>query len=611
VLARCAPRELTALRRRLARAPATEKERAARSWYINRALLLYGPEEAASARQARLQGRESREGDESLAASELLLPELVGKDALAQAVTVVEADMVHLPISITDAVEPLTGNQADQLIRHFEAGTSKQQRDVLALLVTSPPVLSNFAWAWVSAYTASEDEIDVRLAYMALEASDPMRLGLDLNQRGWRFTVGADTFLAHAASGALFTATTALPFEQVAARLAPWRLLEAVRHRGRDPSEIRLAAELLDAILASGPTQALDVGARLTVRRDTNSTSPTRYLANPPNSAEALRQVFDAEAQIAAIDRASEVADARIRKARQEGASLFLEFVTHEDGLALCRHVPEVVERWVAGHEKLGPDFVRRVEQAEGLFLAICEALLVTAPTQGVSLWQALRRSFRTRIEGPAKLPELLHLLFRAPDSPSVMEARDDLLSLTSANTDADLYDVALVAALNGRSDWVEAHIASDAASDLSWRQLRAATLAGFRIGNTLPVADAWPEGPSTSWAEDVARRSARLQFLEACAHHWWSEYWRREDLDEAYAAWVLFCQCADRRAVAWMASEAERSTNSEVLKTAKLRHWRANRLGWKHGADKSNLNLQRNFLWRTTEDKVWPWRAG
>ncbi|WP_146742255.1 hypothetical protein [Oleiagrimonas sp. MCCC 1A03011] len=616
ILARCAPSELAALRRRLARAPATVKERAARSWEINRALLLYGPDEAAGARQTRLQGRESREGDEMVATSELLLPELVGKDALTQAVTVIEADIAHIPISIADAVEPLTGNQADQLIRLFEAGSSKQRRNVLALLVTSPPVLSNFAWAWVYAYTASEDEIDVRLAYMALEASDPMRLGLDLNKQGWRFTAGVDAFLAHAASGALITATKALPFEQVAARLAPWRLLEAVRHRGGDPSEIRLAAELLDAVLASGPAQTLDVGAQLTVRRDTNSTSPTWYSINPhppadPNSAEAMRQVFNTEARIAAFDRASEVAKARIHKARQEGASLFLEFVTYEDGLALCRHAPEDVERWVAGHEDLSPDFVRRVEQAEGLFLAICEALLVIKPTLGASLWQALRRSLRTHIEGPAKLPELLHLLFRAPDSPSVLEARHDLLSLTSANTDADLYEVALVATLNGHSDWVEAHIASDAASDLPWRQLRAATLAGFRIGNTLPVADAWPEGPPTSWAEDVERRSARLQFLEACAHHWWSEYWRREDLDEAYAAWVLFCQCADRRAVAWMASEAERSTNSEALKTAKLRHWRANRLGWKHGADKSNLNLDRNFLWRTTEDKVWPWRAG
>ncbi|RDZ28000.1 hypothetical protein [Lysobacter silvisoli] len=615
VLARCAPRELAALRRRLVRTPVTEKDRAARAWQINRALVLYGPTEAAGARQARLQGREIREGDEILAASELLLPELVGKDALAQAVTVVEADMAHIPISITDAIEPLTVEQADQLIRQFQGGTSKQQRDVLVLLITSPPVLSDFAWSWVTAYTASEDEIDRRLAYMALVASDPMRLGLELNQQGWRFTAGADTFLAHAASGALFTATTALPFEQVAARLAPWRLLEAVRHRGGDPSEIRLAAELLDAILVSGPAQALDVGARLTVRRDTNSTSPTRYSVNPhppadSDSAEALRQAFDTEAQMAAIDRAGEVADARIRKARQEGASLFLEFVAQADGLALCRYVPEVVERWVAGHEELSPDFVRRVVQAEGLFLAICEALLVTAPAQGVSLWQALRRSFRTRIEGPAKLPELLHLLFRASDSPQVMQARDDLLSLTSTNTDADLYEVALVAALNGRSDWLEARIASDAASYLPWRQQRAATLAGFRVGNTLPVAGAWPESPSTSWAEDVARRSSRLQFLEACARHWWKEYWRREDLDQAYAAWVLFCQCADRRAVAWMASEAERSTNSDALKTAKLRHWRANRLGWKHGADKSSLSLQRNFLWRTTDDKVWPWRA-
>jgi hypothetical protein len=614
VLARCAPRELAALRRRLARTPTTPKMRPARAWQINQALLLYGPDEAAGARAMRLAGRESREGDEIVAGSELLLPELVGLDALAQARLVIDADLVRIPTSITDELLPLTMAQVDQLIERYQHGTPKQQRDVVVVLVTEPPILSDFAWAWVAAFTASEDAIDARLAYMILGGADAMRLGRKLDRQGWSFTAGTDTFSAHAASGALFEATTSRPFEQVAGCLAPWRLLEAVRHRGGDASEARVAVEHLDAILAAGPRTLFDVGARLTVKRESDSTEPPYYSVRPPappdpHSAESFRDAFDSDAQMAAQERAGELAEQAICKARQEGASLFLEFITHEDGLAICRHAPEVVQRWIAGHETLNPDFLRRVQQAEGLFLAICEALLAIDPEPGVSLWNALLSALRTRILGPTNVPELLHVLFRAPTSPQVSDARDALLALEVANTDAKLYELALAAQLNGQGDWLEAHIAGDLASDRPWRQQRAATLSGFRIGNRLPVPDAWPASPSRSWANDVKWRSARLQYYEACARHWWREYWRLEDLEEAYAAWVLFWQCADRRAVAWMRTEADASPNSDALQEAKRRHWAANRPDWKKGAEQNRLQLERQFLRRNIENSVWPWR--
>lgn len=614
VLARCAPRQLAALRRRLAQAPVTPQSRAARSWRINEALLLYGPTEASAARAIRTLGREIRDGDELHVASELLLPELKGLDALAQAIVVVEANLPHIPTSITDSVLPLSTVQADELIAHFQSGTGKQRRDVLVLLVTEPPSLSDSAWEWILAYAVSEDEIEQRLAYMALAAADRIRLGRELNQRGWRFTVGTDAFLAHDASGALIAATTSTPFDQVAQRLAPWRLLEAVRQRGGDPSEVRIAAELLDMVLTGGPSQPLDVGAQLSIRRDDDSTRPSWYSVDPlapaqPNTAEALRDAFDEEAQRVAQERASEIAEASIRKARRDGASLFLEFVGREDAVALCRYSPELVECWIAGHDTLAPDFVRRAQLAEGLFLALCEALLALDPLRGVSVWHALNRTLRTRITGAAKLPELLHMLFRAPRSAEVDAARVNLLALESTKTDADLYQLALAAELNGQGEWLDSLIAQDTASSRPWQQQRAQTMKGFRVGNALPVPDAWPEGFSTSWAQNVRRRAARLEFLEACARHWWNEYWRCEDLEEAYAAWVLFCHCADRRAVAWMATEAANSPNGAELKDAKYRHWHANRQTWKQGADQSSRNLERHFLGRKTEANVWPWR--
>jgi hypothetical protein len=167
-------------------------------------------------------------------------------------------------------------------------------------------------------------------------------------------------------------------------------------------------------------------------------------------------------------------------------------------------------------------------------------------------------------------------MLIRVPDSPPVPAAREKLLALAVSNTDVELYEVALAANLNGRQDWLEHVIAQDASAAEAWRQQRATTLAGFRSNNELPVEEAWPEGRSRSWAQDVSRRSARLRYFEACACHWWREFWRREDREEAYAAWVLFCLCADRRALVWMRQEVDRCPNADALKTSKRRHWLA-----------------------------------
>ena len=48
---------------------------------------------------------------------------------------------------------------------------------------------------------------------------------------------------------ALIKATPTLPFDQLASRLAPWRLLEAARQRDSNPTEVRLAAETFGQLL--------------------------------------------------------------------------------------------------------------------------------------------------------------------------------------------------------------------------------------------------------------------------------------------------------------------------------------------------------------------------
>lgn len=615
VLARCVPKVLADLHRKLAsRAPTTVEARAAHAWHQTDALLLHGTEQVAAARTLRTVERHAREGEEVHAATQLLLTELTDLDALAQALLVVEADLPGIPTTITDDLRPMSSVQVDQLIERYRFGSPKQQRDVLVLLITEPPALSDAAWNWLVEKANSTDEIDMGLAFMVLAAADPRRLGAHLDQAGWGFTLEADTLAVHAASGALIEATRGQPFEQIAARLAPWRLLEAVRLRGSDASEARIALERLDAILAGGPREAPDPGAQIFVERADASNRPPWYSARPmppegPNSAGALKHAFDEKAQQEAHERASETARARIAKARKEGASLYLEFVTREDGQAILQNGPELLTRWIDGHDTLSAEFVRRVQLAEGLFLAMAEALLNEQPARGVSVWRALGHAMRTRVTGAAKLPELWHMLFRVPASTEVIAARDALLEPEQTNTDVQLYELALAAQLNGCTGWLEAVVMRDLASQVPWRQQRAEVLRGFLAGNVLPVDDSWPEGQSRSGAQELRRGAARLRYLEACARHWWREYWRRDDLEEAFAAWVLFQQCADRRAVCWMRQEADAATMDDAQRARKRRHWAVNRPRWKNGADKSTLSLQRTFLRRRTDDMVWPWR--
>ena len=129
---------------------------------------------------------------------------------------------------------------------------------------------------------------------------------------------------------------------------------------------------------------------------------------------------------------------------------------------------------------------MRRVQLAEGLFLALCEALLALDPLRGVSVWRALNQALRTQITGAAKLPELLHVLFRAPRSAEVDAARANLLALESTKTDADLYQLTLAAELNEQGEWLDTLIAQDTASNRPWQQQRAQTMKGFRVGLSL-----------------------------------------------------------------------------------------------------------------------------
>jgi hypothetical protein len=415
----------------------------------------------------------------------------------------------------------------------------------------------------------------------------------------------------HYGSGALIKAEPALPFDQLAPRLAPWRLLEAARVRGADPADVRLAAEIFGDVLAAEKIEEPDPGSTLTVDRAEKdfarfvvSVKPRPGPEEQGNPMASLRAALNAKAHL----RALETAISRIEVARKSGASLYFVDVEAVDMEPVLQHASDILDRWLEGYRECTTDFRRRVRLAETTFLALCEALLLRDPERGAELWRALCATMATRYIGAAGVAELLHVVFRVPNSAPVAALRDEVMSLPRCHTDQKLFDIAVAASYNGNAAWLASASAADQASPLVWRQKRGALLAGFSIGNTLPVADAWPEGEIRTSHADLHRKAARFRWSEACAHHSWRAYLSAPGAVEAYAAWILFLRSADRRAWTWMRKDMGAQNISDNLLKVKLMHVQLNQSELKRAMEKRLDKPDKKFLDHDIVIGVGPW---
>jgi hypothetical protein len=233
----------------------------------------------------------------------------------------------------------------------------------------------------------------------------------------------------------------------------------------------------------------------------------------------------------------------------------------------VLQHASDLLDRWLEGCRERTNDFRRRVRLAETAFLALCEALLVRDPARGVELWHALRATMATRYVGAAGVDELLHMVFRAPDSIPVAELRDEVISLPRCHTDRGLFDIAVVASYNGKTAWLSATAEAD-------------------------------------------RKTGGFRWSEACAHHWWRAYLDARDTVEAYAAWILFLRSADRRAWVWMREDVEARNSSGSVLELKLAHVQLNRAELKQAMEKRLDKADEKFLDDDIVNGIGPWAA-
>lgn len=247
VLARCAPDLLADLIHRKMSSIATSPPES-RYWSAIHAtdhFVLAGEAEAEAAEALRSQSRENDEAEEAYAANKLLLVEVQDLDAPIQFDTLIKADLKFILRDFTKVLRQLTSDDIDSLINCYHRGTQKQQDDLLNLLSTSSQPLSDNAWVWIADFVNQENNDCRRAAYQVLAHADPKRFGLILAADNWSWNPDECFRINHYGTEALIEATLDLPFNDIAPRLAPWRLLNAARRRGAGPDEVRLAADML------------------------------------------------------------------------------------------------------------------------------------------------------------------------------------------------------------------------------------------------------------------------------------------------------------------------------------------------------------------------------
>lgn len=614
VLARCVPELLADLIRRKLQGIVTcsGEARLSCSYVCTDHLVLAGDAEVHAAKMLRIKERHQNEKEESYAASRLLMIEIKELDAESQFAALIDADLGFILRDFRYLLRRPTAREVDVIIDRYSSSCARKQESLLALLSVHAPQLSDRAWEWADGFVRDLQHELRPLAFRTLGRSDPMRLGKELAAQDWSWSPDEELWVNHYGSRALVEATRHQSFEEIASRLAPWRLLEATRLRGGDPQEVRLAARILSHVLEARNLQEPDLGSNVSIELSDSKEQPFLYSvelrkhANPVDSAQAFKAAFDLDAQQRNYDRAAEAARNRLEEARKSGASLFLVSLETEDLALALTYAPEIVERWIEGHGEPTADFRRRVRLAEAAYLALCEALLVHDPARGVQLWRGLRKTVATRYIGAIQVDDLTHMAFRAPWSEPVEALRRELLALTNANTDQALFDYALAAIYNGHSKWLAAIINEDLDSTLVWRQRRGMVLASFTINNTLPVHEAWPEGPIRTSHAELRFQCARRRLSQASAYHWWREYIEADSMSQAYAAWVLFVRSADQRAYLWMHEDFASADTDRAL-ARKLAHAELNR-ALPRFAKKRIDKADQRFLGRDIGEGLGPW---
>ncbi|WP_175760752.1 hypothetical protein [Burkholderia ambifaria] len=574
ISARLAPEELAEMsRRRLATLAARTGD--AKYWSALAApeLLLVASEAQASAFRA-LRTMSADPKRDQPANTWCLQLELLYKPLNEQLQLLVDTSNFYFLTDLVAVVRSATPVDLHDFLRANEKERDKAANVVMHIMAHQTPQAADALVHELLPYLESDDKILNGVAFVALASCAPELTGRALMSRDWKPDV-ADPWAAHYGSTAIAAATRHLDFGDVLPLIAPWRWLDAAVMRGGEPADLELATRSLLAVL-DVPVDTLPsaVGV-LSVRIPKPSELARVLVTEPPTKsndfADLLKQgARDPDEVQRRMEELGEDAAATIDKVRSSGHSLYLHTFAYATLEAAYKASPAAWDGFLAGAEVQSAAFLRRVHSAEGLYLCLCEVLLTHAPTKGLRLWRALADSMKVRFNGPAKIPELVHIAMRAPDSAEVYAVRAELTNLSRCNTDQDLFELVIACQLHGCDKWLKDFIDADFATDQPWRRKRAAVLKAF---HQLPAIDKlqWPEGKTVGSLRTLERNLLKWANRGALAKYWWDRFISATDADTAFAAWHVLLASADRRTWQWWYQRPEPTTELDRLRELHL----------------------------------------
>jgi hypothetical protein len=322
--------------------------------------------------------------------------ELLHKGLGEQLQLLLEADNYRFLDDLLDMVRPADASQ----LRTFLQEAVAEDHDKAAYIVMQVMAHQGTKCAEelsqdLLPYLRIEKQEVRGIAFLALGLCAPQVTGRELLAMNWKADV-ADPLPAHYGSKALVAASKHLDLADVLPLVAPWLWLESAVSRGSVQAELEFVTLRLMAVMGSPLQSTAEAEGVLLVRMPKNPSEMAHVLVAEPDGAkgdlnEALKRAARNPEEVSKrMQQLAQDAAASIDRMRRQGHSLYLHTFEFEAVEAAYKAAPAAWGTLLKGADAQSKEFQQRVRLAEGLYLSLCDVLLIHAPAEGLRLWRAL-----------------------------------------------------------------------------------------------------------------------------------------------------------------------------------------------------------------------------
>ncbi|KAF1083679.1 MAG: hypothetical protein GQF41_0457 [Candidatus Rifleibacterium amylolyticum] len=215
---------------------------------------------------------------------------------------------------------------------------------------------------------------------------------------------------------------------------------------------------------------------------------------------------------------------------------------------SICNKYADLINLWIDAALQSKSMLI----SCEGFYQSLCGAIVEANPTQGFELLKQLVASNNISFLDEYGCDYLSRIPFLC-DSDEALEYRNSLLN--SCRSDVDLIKIANVAVVCSRQEWLMKQVDAWIQSPLLWKRsigLNLSCLSDLRLDIEKLIINADVNG---TWVEPTLDQIRNSYSKNTWARHWYEQFLKVHDEDEAYSAYVLFLKCVDRRCRLWMRS--------------------------------------------------------